>query len=424
MGSVPQTVITTDNAMELFAKSQGALADLQKSWAAAMKKPDLQLEEPLNDMRSLITFISLIHGGDKARVTDWVDKHKTQFFQGVSNQSQAEMLTASSFVVTTKLSAQTTRMSEAIKTLDDVTTSARNEQTHFTSIETALVAYKAQLQAKELEQLKLVTNQEGTVKNFQSHVDALQRALEQAKEKLESAEAKEKDMDRPVFGYLGPDGDGGSVSAYAFKQGMNATVERLHQEVNVTQTTFDSVKEQLDVAKGERDTANTKLTSLRNDVSTVHTQVDAASKAITSCDASAAESGKASAQLKALHDPWKSLQDSAVNLTTWARGLKKASGFAERLVLEVRVLQMVNQAVAMQDEPGVRNACSQILGDIVSRNQWAQQGVILKTKAEESVLVPFAEIKDRLGLNGQDKKSLVPLLESKFPSSETLIDLD
>jgi uncharacterized coiled-coil DUF342 family protein len=421
MGSNSQTVIPADMAMGEFAKSQGALANLRKTWEAGMKKPSLNFEEPLNDMRSIITFMSLIHGDDETRVADWVDKHKTQFLQGASN---SEMLTAASSVVTAKLHVQTTRMSEAINTLDNVTTSARTEHTHFISIKAALSTYKAQLEAKELEQQKLVANQEETVKNFQSRVDEAQQSLEKTNKELNDALAREKDLDRPVFGYFGPDGDGGAVSAYAFNQGKNAAVERFHLQAKASKETFDSLTGQLNHVKKERDTANAKLTSLRNDVSTAHNSVDAASKAIASCESSAAESSKALAQLQALHDPWKSLQDSVVNLTTWAQGLRKASSFAERLLLEVRVLQMVNQGVAMQDEPGVRDACSRILGDIVTRNQWAQQGVVSKTNAEESVLVPFADIKDRLGLNGQEKKSLVPLLESKFPSSETLIDFD
>ncbi|KAI0430186.1 hypothetical protein F5Y09DRAFT_308451 [Xylaria sp. FL1042] len=205
---------------------------------------------------------------------------------------------------------------------------------------------------------------------------------------------------------------------------MHFSVERLDQQVKEKQASFDTLKKQLDDAKREWANANTELTTRRKHVSTVYAYVDKASKAITLCDTSVAESGKALNELKVLHDPWKSLEDAAVNLTTWAQVLKKASGFAERLVLELRVLQMVNQAVAMQDEEGVRIACSYILEDIVTRNQWAQQGVVSKTKAEESVLVLFTEIKDRLGLGEEGKKSLVPLLESKFPGSDTLIDWD
>ncbi|KAI1430203.1 hypothetical protein F5Y12DRAFT_7125 [Xylaria sp. FL1777] len=428
MGSISQTVIPADKAIDELATSQKALVAHEKSWEEGKKKPDLHFEEPLNDIRSLITFMSLIHGGDEVGVADWIDKHKTHFFQGASNPSQTEMLTVASSVVTTKLSTQTTIMAKAIKTLDGITTSARIDQTHFISIRSSLITYKTQSESEERDDQKLVTDQEETVKRFQNHVDDAQTALDKANGKLKEAKAKEETMSQIETDVDSEFNDYDDLGSYGVQLGtqlgIHARVEELHQQVKVKQAALDSVEKQLQDAKGERDTAYTTLTSRRNVLSTVHAHVEAASKAIASCDASVTESGKMLAELQALHDPWKSLEDSAVNLTTWAQGLKKASGFTERLVLEVRVLRMLNQAVAMQDEPGVRDACEQILGDIVTRNQWAQQDVVSKTRAEESVLAPFTEIKDKLSLNGKEKKSLVPLLESKFPDSDTLIDLE
>lgn len=139
-----------------------------------------------------------------------------------------------------------------------------------------------------------------------------------------------------------------------------------------------------------------------------------------SCGKVEAESSAAYVQLSKLHAPWMSIQDSGRDLATWAASLKQKSGFSERLVLEVRVLKLVNVAIALQDEVGVHDACSQIMADIATRSGWNPQAVF-KAGEEESVHKVFVGIKERLGLDGPDKKSLQPLPQDDFPDTEVLM---
>jgi hypothetical protein len=91
-----------------------------------------------------------------------------------------------------------------------------------------------------------------------------------------------------------------------------------------------------------------RLSKLQSGKAVVHNLLEETLEAITSCDKIKTESGAVWQQLTGLHVPRMAIQGSVYNHISFATGLKQKSGFSERLVLEFRVLKLVNEATALR----------------------------------------------------------------------------
>lgn len=422
MASGSKSIILPEQAISAFTEAQNSFEGIHVKWTAALKKPDLCLGEPLADVRLLVDFMSLIHLSDHNKMAEWVDKNKQAFLGDRSDLSLDEQLKTASLHVIKKFDLETDKMTRAIDELQKVTTSAKTEQVHFQAIKGALEQLKETLGHQEEEQERLVASAEDNVKKIQASVDGNQDLINQKDDELAEEVSRAKDLEQATNRWhFGFDSDGGALSRIVGNWAMQPLMARLAGEMKLLNDELNVLKENLKSSTAVRDEANSRLLQLRKDKAAAHSQFEAAAQAITSCGKLEAESGAAYDELNKLHAPWMSIKDSVHNLATWTASLKQKSGFSERLVFEARVLKLANVAIALQDEAGVHDACSQIVADIAARNDWNPQAVV-KAGAEESVHDVFVKIKGRLGLDGPEKRSLQPLQQDDFPDMERLIE--